>query len=99
MKKKLPKHLVLFRFSPNECYTTVSRDLPENVTIDIPNGTWTARGATMRIGEANIPPRWTTRSNLAIGVFDMRKLEHIKSILSAASRIADEGGRNSISME
>ena len=96
MSKPLPAHLVVLKFTQNDCYTEIVKTYPPDLRIDLKAGTWRWHQFSNKIGHADIPSRDHTRHNWVIGVFDARDLDHLKRMTNAAASIAADGARTAI---
>ena len=89
-------NLVIFSFMSNDCWPKVSRTVPECITIDLEQGTWTLsddywkRTQTFKIGEHS----HSHDRQSVFGVYDRTNDEHLALMVHAGpSIIRDRSSR------
>jgi len=74
------ENLISLVWPPNDCCSRLIEGLPENVTVDLMNGTWTFQNETYKIG--NTISRGRSIDGYPIGVYDRTKIRDLQQMKS-----------------
>ena len=87
-QKHKRSNLVFHVWPVNTCYITLTQKKPENVQLDLRNGTWTFEEQTFRIGES-VGSRIRALTGNPLGVYDRTRFNHLLELVRAEQWVAD----------
>ena len=73
------KNLIFLVFSKG--VNEVVRDCPEDVDLNLRNGTWVFREEEYKIGKSRLVPSYEDSG--VVGVYDRNQIRHLNSMISA----------------
>lgn len=80
------RNLIFLVYPINTCYTKLQTEIPQGVTVDTRERTWTFGNSTFPIGQRRTP--FYPREGLPIGVYDKTKFAHLQAMKEDSEDIA-----------
>lgn len=83
---KTEKDLVWLVWNGSGRFPTLMKEAPENVAVDITNGSWTLHGQAIKFGRAVEHP-WG-KEGTPLGAYERTNFYHLQNILADYRRLA-----------